>query len=746
MRVLLAFVLLIGAAALGIRSARAPSLPDAAPGAFDIERAMATLARIAAEPRPPGTAAHTAVRDHLVSSLRASGFETEIQDTSFLYAERGNPFPAGRVQNVIGRLEGADGRDGVLVVAHYDSVPSSPGASDDGAAVAALLEAARLLGEGPKPNNDVIFLLSDAEEAGMLGARAFATQHPLMKKVRVLLNFEARGSRGPTSMFETGPANGWLIDTLARSTSRPVASSLYVEIYRRMQNDTDFSAFREADLAGLNFAYIEGLPHYHTSLDDVAHIDPRSLAHHGQILMGLLGSLKDAPLGERHAGDKVYFNLGPLFVRYSTALAWPLTLGSVLLFAGAAQGLARARAARRGLLYGLLWLCALPLAAALAAALLQVGVGALHPTWQGMPQGETYNSPLYLGAYEGMLFGLWSLSLSALRRRAALSELTAGALCGLCLLALASLVWMPGASYLPTLPLLFGALGLIELQRAEGPRLGVLALLAVPPVVLLVPLIWALHVSLTLSLSAVVIFWSALWLPALPALGVMAESVRALPALCSALCVALLLAGSATSRFDREHPIPAGATYVLDVDRGTALLATSQSGELARLSLGSEATARSEEHKEYFPTWNLLSVADAQILPLPPPEIELLAEELRGERRVLSLRIRSLRQAPLVELQIPYDAGLAALSIGDQRLDADALRLQGYGSDRIVVQYWGAPADGLMVSFELPAGRQLPLRVSDTTFERKDSQSNVISMPIGFGLPDAVLVTRAHTY
>src|SRR5438105_2344263 len=80
---------------------------------------------------------------------------------------------------------------------------TGPGADDDGVGVATLLETVRALKAGARLRNDVIFLFTDGEEVGMLGARAFVGEHPWAKEVGVALNFEARGNTGPALMFET---------------------------------------------------------------------------------------------------------------------------------------------------------------------------------------------------------------------------------------------------------------------------------------------------------------------------------------------------------------------------------------------------------------------------------------------------------------------------------------------------------------------------------------------------------------
>ncbi|WP_440064670.1 M28 family peptidase [Streptosporangium sp. OZ121] len=92
------------------------------------------------------------------------------------------------MDNIVATLPGRDPTGTVMVAAHYDSAAMGPGASDDGAAVAAMLETVRALraqedqegrGGGGNLRNDLVFLMTDGEEDGVLGAEAFVREHPL---------------------------------------------------------------------------------------------------------------------------------------------------------------------------------------------------------------------------------------------------------------------------------------------------------------------------------------------------------------------------------------------------------------------------------------------------------------------------------------------------------------------------------------------------------------------------------------
>ena len=134
-------------------------------------------------------------------------------------------------------------------------------------------------------------LFTDGEEAGLLGAEAFAASHPWMKDVGMVMNFEARGNKGPSLLFETGPDNGKLIDVVSHNASHPLGSSLFYSLYKLLPNDTDYTVFRRLRVPGLNFAFGENLEAYHSALDTAESLSPASLQHHGANALSLTRAL-----------------------------------------------------------------------------------------------------------------------------------------------------------------------------------------------------------------------------------------------------------------------------------------------------------------------------------------------------------------------------------------------------------------------------------------------------------------------
>ena len=248
----------------------APVAGDAAADTFSAERAYGLLEQLLGDesPHPMGSPGNLAVRERLVARLGALGYQAEVQTAPAFENRRGRL----RVHNVVATLPGTDPGGVVLLNAHYDSVHYGPGASDDGVAVAALLEVARIVKAGPPLKNTLVFLFDDGEETGLCGAAAFCREHRLRAEVDVVINLEARGTSGSSLMFETSGDSGWLIDVFATASARPVTGSVFTTVYESLPNDTNLTVYKAAGIPGLNFAFIGDPQNYHTKRDDLAHV------------------------------------------------------------------------------------------------------------------------------------------------------------------------------------------------------------------------------------------------------------------------------------------------------------------------------------------------------------------------------------------------------------------------------------------------------------------------------------------
>ncbi len=210
-----------------------------------------------------------------------------------------------------------------------------PGVSDDGAGVAVVLELARAF-SGKPTGNDIVFLITDGEETGLRGALAFAERHPLMSRIGVVVNFEARGASGPAMMFETGPGNAGLLGVYARSVARPSANSVTYEVYRLLPNDTDFTVYRKRGLTGFNFAFTNSASLYHSARDDLHGIDPRSLQHMGDQALAVAGVLADADLDRlKSESNASFFDVfGWFTVVWPAAINVPVAVVAVAALLG----------------------------------------------------------------------------------------------------------------------------------------------------------------------------------------------------------------------------------------------------------------------------------------------------------------------------------------------------------------------------------------------------------------------------
>ncbi len=303
---------------INLRVNRPPDMVscEAPPEVFSAERAAMHLPPIASKPNPIGSQANEEVFNYIRTQLEQMGYEPEIHATSLSSSYRFFQRVA-YLNNLLLKIPGTQGDQTLLIMGHYDTVVSAPGASDNGAAVVTMLEVLRMLKHHPPMKNNLIFFFPDGEEYGLLGAHAFKEQHPWAENIDLIINLEAMGTSGQSIMFETGDHNLNIIRDFASAVPYPVGNSMTVEVYKRIGTATDYNVFKHDGYQGLNFAYIGNSFDYHTAGDNIENTNLRSVQHHGSHLAALLRHFGNETFEPGARQNAVYFNtVGYGFVHY----------------------------------------------------------------------------------------------------------------------------------------------------------------------------------------------------------------------------------------------------------------------------------------------------------------------------------------------------------------------------------------------------------------------------------------------
>lgn len=707
---------IIGLCALAI--AYAVHTPDArgltAPiTEFSAERAMAHVRQLAAAPRPPGSNGHRDAMVYIMARIAALGLEPRIQGTTGI----GTRDPvAGQVRNILARIPGTrpTSREGaVLLVAHYDGVAAGPAAGDDASGVAVLLETLRAIRQGPLLANDVIALFTDFEESGLLGAAAFAREHAWSADVGVILNFEARGTHGPSLMFETGPANHDVIRFLRRVRGAR-ATSLSTAVYRQLPNDTDLSELAVLGRPAMNFGFIGGVERYHTSEDDVGNLSWESIQHHGDQALALTRAFGNAQLprpgaaGQGRARDAVFFDL-PLVGIVLYPESWALPFSLVALIAGIVAFGLNARRERAAWLAAGLGVVTL-MVSVTAAALLAAGAARLF-AWlhASLPWGGT---PDWRGIYALAIALLTTAIITAaitLGRsvsRGQTRALDCGAIVALGALAVFVTVIMPGVSFLFTWPV-FAAAGAGIVAALSPPAITSLArwiatafivCLVVPTSYLMVCVALGLDVTGAAVLAILTAF--GVWLLAFH---IDAASNRWRLALGAAAAALVAIAiGVFTVRSDARRP--AGSAFVYAADSGSAWLMGSATNAWARDWVQRELVSRADSRRDVIPSWLMRSLASrrvvgAPLVSVPAPNAAVVGDALAGNERIVTVRI----MAPGARsVQVSAETGVVARARVDDRdvaRDGDRAR-----SQRWSLEYVAPPDSGFMLTLAMHPG------------------------------------------
>jgi len=297
---------------------------------FSAERAGRLLAQLLGpeKPHPVSSDENDRVRGRIETELSRLGLHPLTLHSFACHSPHDyGVFICASVTDVIADVKPGAGK-AIVLLAHYDSVPAGPGAADDESGVATVIETARaLIARGLPGKHPVMAVLTDGEEADLLGAAVFLKNPRLRARVGAVVNVEARGNRGPSLLFQTSAGDGPLIDLYAKYVPEYATSSLYHEIYRFLPNDTDLTLFIAAGLPSFNFAYVGGVADYHTARDIRANLDPISVQEHGDNMLGVVSGLENADFAHLRGSNDIYFDiLGRWLPRVRAGLAVPLAL------------------------------------------------------------------------------------------------------------------------------------------------------------------------------------------------------------------------------------------------------------------------------------------------------------------------------------------------------------------------------------------------------------------------------------
>lgn len=303
---------------------------------FSAARSAFHIREMSKEMHPSGSEAIKNVRKYITSQLTLLGLDFHVQSDSV--KGRYNRNKKIEVSNIISKINGKGQGKALLILAHYDSAKNSYGAGDDASGIATILETIRAYIATKKNSlNDIIILFTDGEEQGMLGAKLFVNKHPWAKDVGFAINFEARGTTGPSfTLVETNSGNANMIAIYANANLKyPLGTSLFYSIYKRMPNDGDSRILKEKlDINGFLFAFIDDHFNYHRPGDNYKNVSLTSVQHQGSYLLPLMKVFANINLSElKTEKDVVFFNVPILgVITYSYNLILILLILTIVLF------------------------------------------------------------------------------------------------------------------------------------------------------------------------------------------------------------------------------------------------------------------------------------------------------------------------------------------------------------------------------------------------------------------------------
>ena len=679
------------------------------------------------------------------------GLETAIQEgyTAGDWANLTKPV------NILARIKGSGSGKSLMLLSHYDSSPhSSFGASDAASGVATILESVRaFLAENKKPKNDIIILITDAEELGLNGADLFVKEHPWKKDVGLVLNFEARGSGGPSYMLiETNRGNATLIKEFTKANPEfPVANSLVYSIYKMLPNDTDLTVFREdGDIEGFNFAFIDDHFDYHTAQDTYERLDKKTLAHQGSYLMPLLHHFSEIDLSNlKSLNDSIYFNV-PFFKLVSYPFDWVwIMLGLatlcfvLLLIHGFRKKVLNLKEIGKGFLPLLLSLLVNGLIGFFSWSVLKW----MYPHYKDILHGFTYNGYTYIMAFVLLSVAICFWMYNQFKKVETANLLVAPIVIWLVICSLIG-VYLSGASFfiIPVFALLAAFLVILN---QKIPNAYLLLFLCLPAIFIFAPFVKMFPVGLGLKMMvASTLLVTLTFVLLLPIFGFYRKKKR-LAYLGLILFLGCMISAHFNSGFSNENAKPTSLVYTLDLDSNKAQWATNEhvlSDWTAQYLGDSKKEPSKLSEKTISSKYNtgFTYVSEAPVKQIAAVKIEKNRDTIIGNLRLLDICITPQRNVNRLEV---FTNDLKIHSATVNNVELSDYYLKNRGNRKLVTHYISNNAyTDLQVSIAKDSILELTIYESSN-----DLLSNALftiparpedNIPMPFVLNDAILVIQ----
>ena len=733
------------------RTGTSADIPDTE---FSTERALVPLKEISKAPHFTSSEALVDVREYLLQELTKLGLQPETQEGFVIDTHRGS---LNKPINILARLEGSENGKALLVFTHYDSalVPSY-GASDAGSGVVTILESIRAFkASGKQPKNDIIILFTDGEETGLDGAKLFVREHPWAKDVGLSLNFEARGSGGPSNMIlETNHGNANLIKAFQEANpDYPVATSLMYSIYKMLPNDTDSTVLREeGDLDGFFFAFIDDHYDYHTANDNYENLDRNTLQHQGSYLLPLLHYFGDAPLENTRAEtDHVYFNFPWLkllhypfsWVIPMVVLAW-LVFIALLVF-GIKKRTLSAAPIGKGFLPFLLSMILAGVVGFFGWKFLLW----LYPHYGEIQHGFTYNGHTYIAFFVMLSLAITFFFYRNTKKTSLPSTLVAPLFFWLLINTGVALA-LKGAGYF-IIPVFFAMLSFFVLLKQERSNILLLTLFAVPALFIFGPLIQFFPVGLGLKMIVISCVFTVLLAGlVLPVLGFYTWK-RLLSGIFMVLAILFFISAHFSNDFSETQQKPNSLVYFQDVSSEKAYWTTYDKildpwtkGYLGEDPEDASNYVSSAAGSKYGTSYSYASEAPYKTLPKVASRLE--KDTVVSENNEVVLTLIPQRKLHQMNVYTSEKIPFTSLRFNGKEIPPDSTgQVYGARESKHLLTYFIKETDSLEIAYSVSGSRQPTFIIQEYSYDLLTHSQFSINkrpkntMPKPFVVTDAII-------